>query len=165
MIPGRVLYFVAALAASVAAGFWGQPLIHGNQDAVNVITTVFSILSGFLVAIITIVGDPTAAASRDRWRFTEMQRDNVRRRLIRNKWLFVLYLATVGIVFIATLAKNSPELSVWLERAYLAFASLAFLLSFRLPWALVHLQMRRYDEIIEEQRRACGIDKPPQDGR
>lgn len=156
---GRTCYFVASLALGILAGIWGQPLIHGNQDAVNVIVTVFSILSGFLVAVITIIGDPAVAASRDRWRFTELHRDNVRRRLTRNKWLFVLYLVTVSLVFLAALVKNHPSIATWVERAYLCLAVLAFCQSYKLPWTLAHIQMRRYDDILEDQRKSCGIGK------
>jgi hypothetical protein len=156
---GRTCYFVASLTFGILAGVWGQPLIHGNSDAVNVIVTVFSILSGFLVAVITIIGDPSVAASRDRWRFSELHRDNVRRRLTRNKWLFVLYLVTVSLVFLAALVKNIPSIVLWVERAYLCLAVLAFCQSYKLPWALANIQMRRYDDIIEDQRKSCGIDK------
>jgi hypothetical protein len=74
----------------------------------------------------------------------------------------VLYLVTLTLVFVASLVKGYPSLTAWLERAYLGLAVLAFMLSYRLPWALAHIQMRRYDELIDEQRRACGIkDSPP----
>ncbi|MBU1001856.1 MAG: hypothetical protein KKE73_04970 [Proteobacteria bacterium] len=157
---GRCLYFIFALTAGVAVSFWGQPIIHGNEKAVNIIVTVFSILSGFLVAVITIIGDPSSVAARDSWQFTELNRNNINRRLVRNKWMFVLYLVTLTLIFISTLVSDFPGVEIWIERLYLGFAVMAFILSFRLPWTLAHIQMRRYDELIEEQRNNCGIKNP-----
>jgi hypothetical protein len=154
---GRCLFFALALAAGCGAATWGQPLIHGNESAVNIIVTVFSILSGFLVAVITIIGDPSGVAARNSWQFTELNRRNVHHRLIRNKWMFVLYLITLTLIFVSSLLSSIPCVQVWLERVYLGLAVVAFVLSFRLPWALAHTQMQRYDELIREQRSACGI--------
>ena len=47
---GRIVFFLMAIAAGVAGAYFGQPLIHGNKDAVNIIVTVYSILAGLLVA-------------------------------------------------------------------------------------------------------------------
>ena len=49
---------VIAVVAGVLGGYWGQPWIHENERAINVIVTSFSILAGFLIAIRTIIGDP-----------------------------------------------------------------------------------------------------------
>ncbi|ADU63419.1 MAG: hypothetical protein KUA35_10285 [Pseudodesulfovibrio sp.] len=155
---GRIAFFSLALLSGISAAIWGQPLIHGNESAVNIIVTVFSILSGFLIAVITIIGDPSGVASRNSWRFSELNRNNVNRRLIRNKWMFVLYLITLTLIFLSALIKDHSAVTIWIERAYLGLAVMAFVLSFRLPWALVNIQMRRYDELIDEQRKACGIN-------
>ncbi|MGE4296954.1 MAG: hypothetical protein AB7E47_02900 [Desulfovibrionaceae bacterium] len=157
MAYGRIAFFIGAILAGIVAAIWGQPLIHGNDNAVNIIVTVFSILSGFLIAVITIIGDPSGVAGRNSWRFSELNRNNINRRLIRNKWMFVLYLVTLTLIFVSALIKDHPVITVWVERVYLGLAVTAFALSFRLPWALVSIQMRRYDELIDEQRKSENI--------
>ena len=161
---GRVAYFSFSALTGLAAAIWGQPLIHCNQDAANIIVTVFSVLAGFLVAMIALIGDPSAAAARGSWRFTELNRQGVAQRLARNRWMFVLYLLTLALVFAASLCKMvdgsicyMDSILSWIERIYLGLAVTAFLLSFRLPWALTRMQMEHYDELIDRQRKAVGI--------
>jgi hypothetical protein len=64
---GKLTFLTFAVALSLVFSWVGQPLIHGNQSAIDVIVTVFSILAGFLVAIIAIIGDP-ASIPKGSWR-------------------------------------------------------------------------------------------------
>jgi hypothetical protein len=57
---------------------------------------MFSILSGFLVAIIAIAGDPMLFTP-GTWRIAEAERDKVIARLVKKKYLFVLYITTLGL--------------------------------------------------------------------
>lgn len=153
----RLIFFSVAIVAGIATGTKGQPLIHGNEQAVNVIVTVFSILAGFLIAIMTIMGEPGSLIGRG-WRSCETNRKNVFSRLIRQKWMFYLYLATLGLIFTASLIKDVfPLLTVWIERVYLGGATAAFILSLGLPAALLNIQLERHDELIDAKRKAAGI--------
>lgn len=139
------------------ASYYGQPLIHGNDQAINIIITVFSVLAGFLVAIIAIVGDPVLLPP-GTWRAAEMERDKLDKRLIRHKWLFTLYLTTLALVFFALLLKNtSPSTVLWLERAFLFFGTFAFALSMALPGALMKVQRERIDAVIEHRRKGDNV--------
>jgi hypothetical protein len=154
---GKILYFAIAAAAGIASGWCGQPLIHHNEQAVTVIVTVFSILAGFLVAITTILSDPGPVVRRS-WRTMELHRDNIVRRISRQKWLFVLYLITLGLILASTsIDRIWPCAVVWLERIYLGMAVAAFLISLSLPWSLTRIQLDRYDEQIADKRKHAGI--------
>jgi len=59
----KIMLGVCLTLWGILLSYLGQPFIHGNQDAVNIIVTVFSILAGFLVAVITLVGDPKSLPS------------------------------------------------------------------------------------------------------
>lgn len=156
----RLSFFGIAVASGAVGFFFGQPLIHGNDLAINVIVTVFSILAGFLVAIMTIMGEPSALASRS-WRASELSRSNVFNRLVRQKWMFYLYLATLGLILAASLiSKQYPIACEWIERIYLGTAITAFVLSLGLPSALMKIQLARQDEITEAKRKAAGIKDP-----
>jgi hypothetical protein len=155
----RIAYFLVVLGAGVAAGYFGGSLIHDNHEASEVIITVFPILAGFLIAIMTIVGDPTVFAVGP-WRAVELARNPTFDRLARQKWLFLVYLATVACVFAAALLKrNCPRLTEYLERVYLGLAVISFLLSVSLPGALMKIQLERYDIMIS--RKKSGDDKDP----
>ena len=153
----RISFFIFSVFCGVFGGAFGQKLIHGNDAAINVIVTVFSILAGFLVAIMTIMGDPGAFSGRS-WRVCEANRSNVFNQLIRQKWMFTLYLVTLGLIFIASLAKAEyPSLTVWIEKIFLGTAITAFILSFRMPAVLMNIQLSRHDDLINTKRKSVGI--------
>jgi len=156
----RVGLAALATALGAAAAYFGQPLIHDNDQAIDVIVTVFSVLAGFLVAIIAIVGDPVLLPP-GTWRTAEVERAKLRQRLIRHKWLFMLYLVTLALVFLALLLrKQFPEFAVWFEWAFLFSGVFAFAMSLGLPSALMRVQQERIDAVIEDRRSANGI-RPP----
>lgn len=148
-----VLATACALVLGLLGSYFGQPLIHHNDTAINVIVTVFSILAGFLVAIIAIIGDPLLIPS-GTWRAAEGSRRKTIQRLTRHKYLFHVYLIALALVFASTLLKDtSPGVGIWLERAYLFLSIFAFALSMRLPSALMQLQQERVDHLIEARRK------------
>lgn len=147
-----------SLAAGAAAAIYGQPLIHGNEQAVNLLVTFFSILAGFLVAIIAVIGDPGMLPAGS-WRAAELGRPELMRRLARHKLLFLTYLVTLAAILLSLLlAKAHPGRTAILERIYLFLATVAFLYSLRLPWALARLQEERIDLEIQRKRKEVGLD-------
>jgi len=145
----RIIFFGVSVLAGAAGAIYGQPLIHGNDLAINVIVTVFSVLAGFLVAIMTMMGDPSAFA-RHSWRANEQGRKKIFNQLVRQKWMFILYLATLGLVLSASLVgKVLPDVAVWMERVYLGSAITAFILSLGLPATLMKIQLAKHDEITK----------------
>ena len=142
---------------SFLGAYFGQPLMSGNQDAVNVIVTVFSILAGFLIAVITLVGDPKSLPSGG-WQVARLGSDKTYNRLIRHKWLFILYLITLFFIFISILFKEKClGIQVIVEYLYVYLSCFACMLSFRLPSSLINLQRERIELEIQERRRKEGI--------
>ena len=152
-------YGIAAIAAGVVAAVFGQDLIHGNEAAQNVIVTVFSILAGFLIAIMTLLGDQSVLPGS--WRIAEAQKRAIKSKLTRQKWLFYCYLATLSLIFVHTLLKvKYPCESVWLERLYFGFATTSFILSFKLPSTLMSVQTDRIDAVVGARRASASkLDK------
>ncbi len=156
----RVGIFFAAAILSVAAGYYGQPLVHENSEARGVIVDTFAILAGFLITVMTLLAEPGLFRGRT-WRSDAVRRSNVYQRLVRHKWLFVLYLLVLGLVFVTTIvAKKYPnDISVVrLESLYLGLATLAFIYSLMLPTRLMNLQLARFDELVESRKQGSGDD-------
>jgi hypothetical protein len=154
----RVGIFVAAAVTSVAIGYYGQPFVHGNDEARGVIVDVFAILAGFLITVMTILGEPGLFRGRT-WRSDAVMRSNVYRRLVRHKWLFVTYLLVLGLVFVtAVVAKKYPEdiAVIRLESFYLGLATFAFIYSLMLPTRLMNIQLARFDELVESRKKGSG---------
>jgi hypothetical protein len=137
-----------------------QPYVHGNADLVLIIVTVFAVFAGFLVAVITIVGDP-ALIPEGSWRVAELQLENIDKRLVTHVWLFMLYLITIALLFACVvLHKAIPDhdaLKTWIERLCIFFSVFAFLLTFGLPIALIKTQRGRVRAEIERRRLRDGI--------
>ncbi len=145
----RFMFLLVVLGGLTA--YCGQPLIHDNEQAINIAATVFSILAGFLIAIIAIVGDPVLLPP-GTWRAAEMERDKLNNRLIQYKWLFIIYLLTLILIFLAYLFKDkSPCLVLLFEYSFLFFGVIGFVLSLLLPEALMIVQRERIDAVIEHR--------------
>lgn len=150
---GRFLFGLFAIAAGFGAAIYGHELITDNGDAREVIVTTFSILAGFLIAVMTLLGDQSMLPGT--WRIAEASRQSIKAKLIRQKWLFYIYLITLILIFVSTLtAQRWPEETEWLERIYFGFATGAFLISFRLPSILMEVQMDRVDAVVGARRQA-----------
>lgn len=154
----RISYFCLLCIAGSFIAYFGQPLIHGNTEASGIIVNVFSILAGFLVTILTILGEPNFALGRS-WRSTAVNKDNYYNRLYRHKSLFILYLVVLASVFASSLLMHKfPDsiFTIWLERFYLGCAVIAFGLSLKLPGRLMDLQMSRFNELVEQRKQKNG---------
>ncbi|MBG6158234.1 putative membrane protein [Labrenzia sp. EL_159] len=155
----RLLFiFLCAIGAAIGA-YFGQPLVGGNSEAITIIITVLSVFAGFLVAIVTILGDP-AMIPGGTWRKAEVRRDGVEASLIRHSWLFVVYLLAIGFLFSGVLLSTAPVsdcVKLWFERFYLFLGIFAFFLTFALPSMLYKVQMGRLDAEIERRRQKAGI--------
>ncbi|WP_447957472.1 hypothetical protein [Vreelandella sp. EE7] len=148
-----LIKFLAICLFAALAAFYGQPLIHDNSDASDVLINVFSILAGFLVAVMTIMGEPVFHRKRT-WRYNKVARDNYVKSLVRHKDLFHAYLITLALIFLSRLVDDDafPLIHLWLERSFVFFSVIAFLFSIVLPDKLINKQLEKYDDQVEEKK-------------
>jgi hypothetical protein len=145
---------LVALFAGAVVSLWGYPIYHGNDKARDVIVTVFAILAGFLIAVMTLLGDQSVLPGT--WRIAEAQRRAIRMKLIQQKWLFYLYLCTLSVIFACTVfGSHWPNGTAILERVYFGMATSAFILSFRLPSVLMEIQLDRVEAVVGARRQAA----------
>lgn len=156
----KVIFILLCMVAGGVSAYYGQPYARENTDLVSIIVTVITVFAGFLIAIITIIGDPVMIPNGS-WRLAEGGRDRMEQRLYQHVALFSFYLITIALLFVGVildkaLAKGSVW-SIWIERGYIFFGVTSFLLTFALPITLLDLQRARYDSETERRRRAAGI--------
>lgn len=138
----------ALIGVSLLGAYFLQPLVAGKTDAINTIVTVFSILAGFLIAVITFIGEPLGES----WKDLQLSRREVVARLRRHLWLFYFYLATLGLAMAMYLVPEGwPVLLMWLQRLFVFFAIFVFGASFALPSSLLSLQLEKYDRSLESK--------------
>lgn len=145
---GRLTYAVLSIAASIAAAYFGSKWIVGNKDAIGMIATIFSILAGFLIAVITIVADDRSLRGRNK-HIRQYEVQNIKQRLFRHRAMFTTYLFVLLLALAATL--KLPITDVWsarLDRVLLGFSVFAMLMSFRLPGQLTEEYIKRLEACI-----------------
>lgn len=148
----RVVPLAFSALISVACGYYLQPLISGNEQAINTIVTIFSILAGFLIAVITFIAEPTIRAATS-WKDLQLNKRNVRNRIFRHRLLFYLYLITLGLAFCMFLLPDEfVRATLWMERGFIGLSAFVFISSFKLPGSLMELQMARYEAELEEKK-------------
>jgi hypothetical protein len=147
---GRIAALLSALLFSGAIGVLCQPYISNNKDAINTIVTIFSILAGFLIAVITFIAEPALAQAKS-WQELQKLKPTIEKRLLRQKLLFFLYLATLGLALAMFLVPDCQRgVLIWFERVFLSLATFIFLVSFTLPGSLMKIQMERYEAVLDK---------------
>ena len=148
----RIGKIVGTIALSVAVGYLFQPMVTQNSDAVNTVVTIFSILAGFLIAVITLITEPTLKQAKN-WQELQLMKRTVHRKMFRHKMLFFFYLITLGAALATFLVPTGHnELRQWVEVAFLGLATFVFLASFDLPGSLMKIQMERYEAELESTK-------------
>ena len=105
-----ILVFTLNVLVSAAFSYLLTDNLTNNTDALNLVANIFSILTGFLLLVITMSGDTasiTANLSSD-----EKYNQDVRFNMRFNKYytLFIVYLSVLVLIFIHyLLAKNTTN--------------------------------------------------------
>ena len=156
----QIIFILFCIAVGALGSVYTQPYVQKNGDLILIFVTVFTVFAGFLIAIIALVGDPILIPEGS-WRIAELGRDKMDSLLFWHTALFVLYLITVGLMFVGVVLERALDehnlWRVWVERAYLFIGITSFLLTFALPRALMDLQRARYDAETERRRRVAHI--------
>lgn len=164
---------ILAVLISCALSYFSQPLI--NEKALDTLVNIYSILAGFLVGIIALIGDPLSLPSGS-WRVAEKARNNTYRNLKGTRNLLYIYLLTLFFIFSYKLftidgvleiykkleltediKENLLSIKLLTERFILFLSYIAFFYSFMLPSKLFHVQERRVNKEIEDRRNAANI--------
>jgi ABC-type Na+ efflux pump permease subunit len=145
----RLIYAFFSIAISILVAYFGSKWIVGNKDAVGMIATIFSILAGFLIAVITIVADDRSLRGRNK-HIRQYEVQNIKQRLFRHRAMFTTYLFVLLLALAATL--KLPITDVWsarLDRVLLGFSVFAMLMSFRLPGQLTEEYIKRLEACVQ----------------
>jgi hypothetical protein len=157
----RKLGFLLCMIAGGVGAYFSQPYAAHNSDVILVLVTVFSVFAGFLIAIITIIGDPIMIKEGS-WRIAELGHDAMRARLFSHIVLFIFYLLTIGLLFVGIILERAlvcedQIVKTIVEWCYLFFGITSFLFTFGLPVSLWNMQKTRYEAEIERRRARDGI--------
>lgn len=152
MKKSRIVFYIMSFLLGGIVATYACPLISGNPDALNIISTIFSVLAGFLLAILTFISDPAILQGKSK-QYLSVHKVEVSRVILRHSILFYMYLLTLALVFTISLMSSIKDESfketlVYIEQTMLFFATSSFVLSLGLPQVLVDIQSRRLEQIM-----------------
>ena len=151
---GRIALIVGGILPGLVFLYLGPlPDVDYGERAVRILATVLAILIGFLIAIITIQGDPQSLYTGS-WRVASGHRRQVRRALDRFTILFYGYLIALILAFGTTLLEGHIPCKtyLWLNHGAMSFGVTVLIWSLGLPASIRGGQMRRLDEEVSARR-------------
>ena len=142
LVPAVFLFLQGPLCDSVA-----------SQNALRLLVTVLSILTGFVIATITMLGD-TASLSPGSWRVASAQAEQTRHVVNRLAVLFYVYLSAILFALLGILLSEllPDQLHKTISHAALCLGVAALIWSFGLPVAIKGAALRRLRKEIDERR-------------
>ncbi len=169
----KSIFFIASLFVSFFFCIIFQPFL--NEKALDLLVNIYSILAGFLIGVIALIGDPSSLP-KGSWRIAESSSRNVYRNLQGTRNLLSIYLLTLFLIFMykllsvngvealfhsnnLTFVKKSTlqTIKVWSEMGILFLSFMAFSYSFKLPAKLFSIQQQRVNKEIESRRKKANI--------
>ncbi len=145
---GRLAYTVSSvIGASVLTYYFGCEL-QNTSEIITVIGSVFSILAGVLIAIVSILGDPSMLMDQS-WRHSYLASREIQRKLHRKVDIFVLYILILAALFVFAMLTKASPLYVYVQHATFFLTVLGFFASASLPFSLVKIQKDRLDAAIK----------------
>lgn len=151
----RIILILAGLAVAAILLRVGPPADSGTGgEAIRILVIVLSILSGFLIAAITMLGDPKRLPAGS-WRVASADRRRVRRPLDRLIILFYAYLSAIFLALVfSILQEHIPDcLSRWLRHAVLSFGAAILVWSFGIPSVIRQELFQNLDKEVENRRK------------
>lgn len=144
------IFFSAVIAAAVS--FYFSPFLDKTNNVISSIIDIYAILAAVLVAVISIIGDPTMLIPGG-WRIGYVHAQQIQRRIGRFSHLFFLYLTTLFIAIIAMAVKdNDYDNKLFIYYIFTFVSVFSFLLSITLPYTLMKIQKDRMDEVIRKRK-------------
>ena len=162
---GRITFILAGVVLFVVLLYIGPPPVGQNSDfALRMLANALSILAGFLIVVIVMLGDPRSLY-RGNWRIASAHQREIRHALNRTALLFCTYLVVIAFIFAASLLEaytSAIVCSRWMKHIALSAGGTALFWSFALPLVIRKAQLNRLDEEVQDRKRQSSL--PPTEG-
>lgn len=149
----RVSGLVLGIAASIAAAWFLPCYIGEMKTLVSTATTIFSILSGFSLTIIGIVGGLGTGLASFSWQQLQSYKDTYSARLWRQVLLCLCHVIALilAMVLVGLESESGTTLYIWIGRAFVFSACLGLCAALVAPFSLVNLYAERYELLLHEK--------------
>lgn len=162
----RVAHFFSGMGVFAIFVWIGPPCdaegvaLEASNTALRLLATVLSILAGFLMAVIAILGDPRGLFTGS-WRVASAHARQIKKVLDRSVLLFYVYLVTIAATFFSTILGSytaDPSLERWGKHLALGFGCAALIWSFGLPTVIKKALVERLRDEVDERKKTANVD-------
>lgn len=136
------------IISAAATLLFGDRLTNG-ADVLSFIATIFSILAGVLIAVISILGDPSMLLDQS-WRHSYLSATETQRKIHRQTDIFIVYVVLLISLFVFMLADPKASSFWYIQHMTFFLTVLAFIASLTLPYSLRAIQKTRLEKAIEQ---------------
>jgi len=152
MKHGRGIYIIVSLVASAVVTYYFPNALQGSEKALEGIISVFSILAGVLVAVMSIIGDPSMLLTGN-WRLGYEHAKEIQKRISNYANLIALYvIVLIGVLVLMALKDGGATEYNWAFTLVQALAGWGLLLSVPLPYSLMAIQKDRMTEEVNRRK-------------
>ncbi len=126
--------------------------LTNNNDALNLVANVFSILSGFLLLVITMSGENSSISKSLNALEKENQNTRFYMRFVKYYTLFLMYIITLALIFVFyLLSKDKTHSGIYLDYTE---TTIAHLISFLTCFSFIQSTFipLKIKELFEEKR-------------
>lgn len=152
MIGKRGIYIIVSAIGSGTLAYIFPTALQQSESALEGIISVFSILAGVLVAVMSIIGDPSMLLSGN-WRLGYENAKAIQKRISNYALLIALYvIVLIGVLILMMMKDASVDGFKWAYIIVQIGATFGLLLSIPLPFSLMAIQKDRMDQEIRRRR-------------
>lgn len=155
-IQGYYIVFCAVIGG--LASYFGADYLRNSATALAAMIDIFSILAGVLVAVISIVGDPSMLLPGS-WRLGYEHANEMQKKIANFSHLFFSYIISLILIVICMVVNDNYSNGFDFFFSALAFSSaFSFMLSIPLPYGLMAIQKERMREEIRARKKRSNED-------
>lgn len=147
MATGRIVWCAVSVILSGVVTYFFSHLMTNSPDVLGVIAAIFSILAGVLIAVISILGDPSMLLDQS-WRHSYLSASETQRKIHRQTDVFVIFVLLLVSLFAFMICPTTAVAYRLLQVATFFLTTLAFFASLSLPYTLRAIQRTRLHRAI-----------------
>ncbi|MBB5703447.1 hypothetical protein FHS76_003350 [Ochrobactrum daejeonense] len=155
---GRIAYAASGVLISLGLSYLFSDRLKNTADIISYVATVFSILAGVVIAIVSILGEPSMIAESS-WRKDFYAAKEIQRKIHRHTDVFVLYIVLLSALFVFSLLSPSDSIFKYIQSSCFFLISLSFWMSLSLPFSLKAIQQKRMNKAIASRQKSQGESK------
>lgn len=150
---GRGWYIIFSALSSTAICCFFPLALRQSMTALEAIISIFSILAGVLVAVISIIGDPSMLLTGN-WRLGFEHAKDIQKRISNYATLIAIYvISLIGVLILIIISDSKIPGYDFLFSGVLWIVSFGLLLSIPLPYSLMAIQKERMTEEIKRRQK------------